>query len=85
MLNLDITGKLPEFSKVFDLAYYHANRHNIIKTFEIGSLKGEPLDQDIIALIRNSGFNSRLPLSAHLEIAAHKTKATLRGFRPPQM
>lgn len=82
MLNLDILECLPSFSDVFDIALFHKNRRAIIKEFEIGALKGWPLDVDVIELMRSTNYDNSLKLPARLELAAHKVKANLRRLTP---
>jgi hypothetical protein len=76
MFNLDIIGKLQDFSEVFDLDYYHANRDSFIKQCLIGALKDKPLDSDVINLMGTSAYDAKLPLLTRMEIAAHKAKST---------
>ncbi len=76
MFNLDIIGRLQDFSEVFDLDYYHANRDSFIKQCLIGALKDKPLDSDVINLMGTSAYDAKLPLLTRMEIAAYKAKST---------
>ncbi|WP_143534386.1 hypothetical protein [Roseovarius albus] len=82
MLNLDILGNLSAFSDVFDIAFFHRNRSAIIKEYEIGALKGWPLDLDVIELMRRTEYEGRLTIPAQLELTAHKAKTILRRVIP---
>lgn len=53
---LDILGKIDDFSKVFDIEYYNSNRRNIVlKIFE-NAIKGNPIDRDLIRLMKEKNF-----------------------------
>ncbi|WP_120499340.1 hypothetical protein [Roseovarius sp. EL26] len=79
MLNLDILGVLEDFSDVFDLEYFRANREAIIKQCAIGALKRLPLDSDVIQLMRAAGHDARLPLFDRVKLNSRKAKAKLRA------
>jgi hypothetical protein len=58
MTNLDVLGKLDDFSDVFDVDYYRNNKEKVIKVIYGSAIKGKPADQDLIELMKNEGYET---------------------------
>lgn len=60
MLNLDVLGRLDEFSETFDIEYYRLNKNRAVATVIKSAQKGKPADRDLIALMRKENFDFKL-------------------------
>lgn len=55
MLNLDLLGRLDDFSEVFDINYYHRNKARLMLSVYESAQQGKPADRDLINLMKGMG------------------------------
>lgn len=60
MTNLDVLGKLDDFSKVFDVDYFRKNKKDVIKIVYKSATDGKPADQDLVGLMKRTGYETEV-------------------------
>ena len=60
MTNLDVLGKLDDFSDVFDLDYFRENKRKILNIVSTSALKGKPADKDLVKLMSASNYDTMI-------------------------
>jgi hypothetical protein len=77
MLNLDILGRLDEFSDVLDIEYYRQNKKDAVMTVLHSADLGKPADRDLMALMQERNFDLGV---SKARLLRRKILMPIRGF-----
>ncbi len=77
MLNLDVLGRLDEFSEVFDIEYYRRNKRDVVMTVLYRAQEGKPMERELISLLRERGFDLEI---SELQLLKKRVSATVKSL-----